>query len=53
MRLLALGSLLAVAVAACSAAGPEAGKTAHNRRDIPPGPGMLTGPSGQWTIHRR
>jgi hypothetical protein len=53
MRQLAVAALLALFVAACSGIDAYEGERSLNRRQIPPGAGLFTGQSGQWTIMRR
>lgn len=53
MSLRSLALALILVLAACSTSGPEGGNVTHNRREIPPGPGVLTGQDGQWIIRRQ
>jgi hypothetical protein len=53
MRQLAVAVLLSLAVAACSGIDAYDGERSLNRRGIPPGPGLFSGPAGEWTIMRR
>ena len=43
--------VLATGLAAC--ADVERGTTPHNGRDTMPGPGLFSGPSGEWMILQR
>jgi hypothetical protein len=55
MRGAALVWALALPLAACAAAAPreEGGpRPSYNRRELPPEPGLFTGPDGVWTIYR-
>ena len=45
-------ALLALAGCASRAPAPPCEQVSYNRREIPPGPGMLTGPRGTWTVTR-
>jgi hypothetical protein len=45
---IAIALLLALLAAACEPT--RLGEVSHNRREIPPGPGVLTGEDGVWTI---
>ena len=53
MRRFAVALFLSSAVAACSGIDADDGERSLNRRGIPPGPGLFTGPAGEWTIMRR
>jgi hypothetical protein len=50
MPRLLLALLLVLLAAACEPT--RLGEVSHNRREIPPGPGVLTGDDGVWTIYR-
>jgi hypothetical protein len=55
MRAAALALALALGLAACVAPGPApkpAPGAGYNRRELPPEPGLFTGPDGVWTIYR-
>lgn len=39
-------------LAACSGVEIKRGETSQNRREIPPGPGLLTSDRGEFTIYR-
>lgn len=43
-------ALAALTVAACADVRP--GATVHNRKEIPPGPGLLSGAAGEFAILR-
>lgn len=45
--LILLGALLS------GCAGVQPGTRSHNRQEIPPGPGMLSGDDGQFVIYRK
>ncbi len=30
----------------------RSGEVSYNRRDLPPEPGLFTGPDGVWTVYR-
>jgi hypothetical protein len=54
MRAAALALALALGLA-CAAPGPApkpAPGAGYNRRELPPEPGLFTGPDGVWTIYR-
>lgn len=46
------GLLLAVSLAACSGIEVKRGEQARYNRDVPLGPGLLTGPTGEFVILR-
>lgn len=48
------GSVLLVCLllAACSGVEMKPGQKSHARRQIPPGPGILSGPQGEFVIYR-
>ena len=50
-RSLAALVVLATGLAACT--DIERGTTPHNGRDTMPGPGLFSGPSGEWVILQR
>ncbi len=39
-------------LAACAGVEIKRGDTSHNRREIPPGAGLLTSKQGEFTIYR-
>ena len=41
-----------VLLAACAGVEIKRGETSHNRREIPPGAGLLTSKQGEFTIYR-
>jgi len=56
MRALGVAAGLAFALAGfgCAAHSPEAipdKPVSYNRRELPPAPGLLTGPDGSWTLY--
>ena len=50
----AIAIVLGLALAGCAsrAPAPPCEQVSYNRREIPPGPGLLTGPRGTWTVYR-
>lgn len=44
---------IALLVGGCASGAPECQRISYNRREIPPGPGVFSGPSGTYTIYRR
>lgn len=55
MRALALAMAFALLLGGCMNRPPRkdrSGEVSYNRRDLPPEPGLLTGPDGVWTIYR-
>ena len=44
--------LACLVVTACSGVEIKQGEKSHARREIPPGPGVLTGAQGEFTIFR-
>jgi hypothetical protein len=50
-RFLAALAVLATGLAACT--DVERGTTPHNGRDTMPGPGLFSGPPGEWVILQR
>lgn len=40
-------------LAACAGVEIKRGETSHARREIPPGPGLLTSKQGEFIIYRR
>jgi hypothetical protein len=53
MRPYVVAALLPLAVAACGDLANHSGERSLNRREIAPGPGLLTGPAGTWIILSR
>jgi hypothetical protein len=53
MRRLGVATAIALLVGGCAAGAPQCNQVSYNRRELPPGPGVLTGPSGSYTIYRR
>jgi hypothetical protein len=51
VRALAVLVVLATGLAACT--DIERGTTPHNGRDTMPGPGLFSGPPGEWVILQR
>lgn len=47
---LAIG--ICLLLAACAGVEIKRGETSHNRREIPPGAGLLTSKQGEFTIYR-
>ena len=48
-----LAAVLAVLLlAACAGVEVKPGTKSHARREIPPGPGILTGPQGEFVLFR-
>lgn len=45
--------LLAGLLVACSGIEIKPGEVSHNRREIPPGPGLLSGSDGEFVIYRQ
>lgn len=45
-------AVLALLLAGCTVR-PNTGGEPHNRRDIPAGPGLFSGPDGKFVIERR
>ncbi|MGI9508957.1 MAG: hypothetical protein ACR2QJ_06375 [Geminicoccaceae bacterium] len=52
MRFLA-ASLACYLLAACSSVEMTRGEQSHARREIPPGPGVLTGETGTFVLYRQ
>jgi len=52
VRLCLLGFLVAVMTAGCSGVEMKPGDRARNNRDVPQGPGVLTGSDGEFVIFR-
>jgi len=50
---IALTLLAGLLVAACSGVEIKPGEGSHARREIPPGPGLLSGSDGEFVIFRR
>jgi hypothetical protein len=50
----AIAVVLGLALAGCAsrAPAPPCEQVSYNRREIPPGPGLLTGPRGTWVVYR-
>jgi hypothetical protein len=38
--------VIALLLGGCAAGAPKCNKVSYNRRELPPGPGVLSGPSG-------
>jgi hypothetical protein len=53
MRRLAVATVIALLGGGCAAGAPQCNEVSYNRRELPPGPGVLSGPSGGYTIYRR
>ena len=53
MRRLAVALLLTLTVAGCGSLQTYEGERNLNRREIPPGPGLFSGPAGKWIIVRQ
>jgi hypothetical protein len=45
--------LACLVLAACDGVEIKPGETSHNRRDIPPGPGLVSGEQGEFVLFRR
>jgi hypothetical protein len=54
MRAPAVACALALALAGCAGSTPEPVEkpASYNRRELPPAPGLFTGPDGTWTLYR-
>jgi hypothetical protein len=53
MSRLVVAMVIALLLGGCAAGAPKCNKVSYNRRELPPGPGVLSGPSGSYTIYRR
>lgn len=40
-------------VVGCASGAPKCEKVSYNRHEIPPGAGVLSGPTGSFTLYRR
>lgn len=53
MRRLLSALAIALWLGGCASGPPKCEKVSYNRHEIPPGPGVLSGPTGSFTLYRR
>lgn len=53
MRRGALAIAISLWLGGCASAPPKCEKVSYNRHEIPPGAGVLSGPTGNFVLYRR